>query len=357
MFTDGRAARRSIVCALALALIASASAAAQAPPSPPVPPPPAPEPVPPPAPEPDPHPPVPPEPPAPAAHSAQLAEEPLPLGGSGAVDVAAPGSVAPSAPSGLPAAEREPDDGEPPPLRLPFTLQTSVGQGSFVADEHARNAYFGYSLAFAPSYAPSKDISIGLLVAMSQELTDSDIDTERQQVLLSDTRLSGSFAFGKIPTADIGVTGQARLFLPSSLASQHQTLVLGTGLLLALSRELGPVSLGLATSFRKNFHRYSTPVLDGPQAVPVVNPRAGSAEGVEDHPLQQHHAHRRGRHRAGRPGQRSPARTGRTGQSTPVRAERAARERAGRADRQLRTVHAGRCADRRAGSRAGQRAV
>jgi hypothetical protein len=157
-----------------------------------------------------------------------------------------------------------------------------VGQGSFVADEHARNAYFGYSLAFAPSYAPSKDISIGLLVAMSQELTDSDIDTERQQVLLSDTRLSGSFAFGKIPTADIGVTGQARLFLPSSLASQHQTLVLGTGLLLALSRELGPVSLGLGTSFRKNFHRYSTPVLDGPQAVPFVNPRAGSAEVVED---------------------------------------------------------------------------
>lgn len=198
--------------------------------------------------------------------------------------IAAP--VPPPTPADQPAApagdEPEADDEAPAPLRLPFTLQTSVGQGTFVADPHARNAYFGYSLTFAPSYTPHEQVSIGLLTAISQELTDSDGDTERQQVLLSDTRLSGSYDFGKIPSAEIGVSGQARVFLPSSLASRHQTLVLGTGLVLSLSRAFGPLSLGLSSSFRKNFHRYTTPVLDGGSGVPFVNPRVGSSEVVED---------------------------------------------------------------------------
>ena len=38
----------------------------------------------------------------------------------------------------------------------------------------------------------------------------------------------------------------------------------------------------MSSSFRKNFHRYTTPVLDGAQSIPFVNPRAGSAELVED---------------------------------------------------------------------------
>ncbi len=196
-------------------------------------------------------------------------------------------TLAPAAPSATPVApadeEPESDAKETPaPLRLPFTLQTSVGQGSFVADEHARNAYFGYSLTFAPSYTPYEHVSIGLLTAISQELTDSDGDTERQEVLLSDTRLSGGYDFGKIPKAEIGVTAQLRFFLPSSIASRHQTLVLGTGVVLGLGREFGPISLGLSTSFRKNFHRYTTPVIDDRAGMQFVHPRTGSAEVVED---------------------------------------------------------------------------
>jgi hypothetical protein len=295
MFCDGTAAGRRTACVLALtlALLQSAGARADAPVQPPLAsdlpagqePPPPPDPAPPPPP-PDPAPPGPPD-PAPPTPPPPAAPEPTtetPTAAS--VPAAVPGPEAPAAaPSSatVRASDAEPEEEEEqPPLRLPFTLQTSVGQGSFVADPYARNAYFAYSLTFAPTYAPHEDVSVGLTVAMSQELTDSDIDTEQHQLLLSDTRLHGGYAFGQIPEVEIDVSGQARLFLPSSLASQHQTLVLGTGIALSLARKLGPVALGLSTSFRKNFHRYTTPVLDGAQGIPFVNARAGSAEVVED---------------------------------------------------------------------------
>jgi hypothetical protein len=166
------------------------------------------------------------------------------------------------------------------PFVFNATLESSVGQGSFVANEYARNAYAAWGLTFLPVYQPIDGFRLSLLVSVAQELTDSDSDGARQQLLLSDTQLRASYRLLTIPVAEVGVTVEGRLYVPTSLSSQFETLALGTQARLRLSRSFGDFDLRFMTAFRKNFHSYESPVLeleDSP-APPPIHVRAGGSE-------------------------------------------------------------------------------
>lgn len=173
------------------------------------------------------------------------------------------------------------DDGEPQaPFAISATLESSVGQGSFVADENVRNAYVAWGLTVVPSYKPNKQLRLSILAQVAQELTDSDGDTARQELRLSDVQLRGRYAIATIPAVEINVAAEGRLYLPASQASQFETLVAGTQARVLLSRELSDFEFGFVSAFRKNFHSYESPVLnieDAPTP-PPLHVRAGGSE-------------------------------------------------------------------------------
>lgn len=164
------------------------------------------------------------------------------------------------------------------PMSLSAKLESALGQGSFVADEYARNTLFAWAASFAAAYYPLRGLTLSTFVKLVQELTSSELDSHRQQLFVSDVQLRARQALGTIPAIDTRAAIEARLYLPTSLVSRYETLVAGTQLRFALNRELGPFSLGFLGLFRKNFHRYQSPVVDGDGDMPPVFVRTGGAE-------------------------------------------------------------------------------
>ncbi|HEY3483791.1 MAG TPA: hypothetical protein VGK49_00345, partial [Ilumatobacteraceae bacterium] len=152
------------------------------------------------------------------------------------------------------------------PVTLNGKVETGVGQGSFIADPNVRNPYFAWGASFVPAYYPIPALTLSLFAKISQEITDSEIDTEPQQVLFYDLQVRCRYALGQIPKLGIDVFVEARLYLPTSLVSRYETLVIAPLGRFSLIRGFGPVVLGYSFSFRKNFHLYESPVLrpDGP---------------------------------------------------------------------------------------------
>jgi hypothetical protein len=100
-------------------------------------------------------------------------------------------------------------------------------------------------------------------------VTDSDVDTQRQQLQLLDANLRADYAFGTIPVAEIQTGVGLWLYLPTSDVSQFETLMLGAALRLTLNRKLGEhFALDFIGTFRKNFHEYESPVLDASASSP-----------------------------------------------------------------------------------------
>jgi len=166
------------------------------------------------------------------------------------------------------------------PFTLGFRLESTVGQGTFVADENARNALVVWGASIAPGYRPTDELTLSLYAKVTQEVTDSDVDTQRQQLQLLDANLRADYALGTIPVAEIKTGVGLWLYLPTSDVSQFETLMLGAALRLTLTRKLGEhFALDFIGTFRKNFHEYESPVLDASSSAPSpVFIRRGGAE-------------------------------------------------------------------------------
>lgn len=172
-------------------------------------------------------------------------------------------------------------DGTFAPYALTFKLESDVGQGTFVANQYARNAYVGWLASIIPAYRPIEPLTLSLVLRVTQELTDSDSDANAQQLLLDDVIARAGYTTGMIPVVGIETRVIGSLYLPTSLASQYQTLVAGLGVSGLFSKSFfdGHFSLDYLATFRKNFHRYASPALsveDG--EVPSAYSRAGGAE-------------------------------------------------------------------------------
>ncbi len=138
-------------------------------------------------------------------------------------------------------------------------LTTSVGLGTFVANEHARNELWDWSLSATPGWRFADGTAISARLAVSQELTKSDIDTRSQQFLLGDTWLSLQRTLVMVPVLDVVVQGLVRFYLPTSIISQYQNLLVGAEARTNLIRTFGPVTLFGSLGIRHDFRSHSSP--------------------------------------------------------------------------------------------------
>lgn len=141
-------------------------------------------------------------------------------------------------------------------------LDTSLGQGTFVSNEYARNEYVAWLLQATPNYRFNEELSFSARASIIQELTENDSDTRDQRVLLSDTRLRAGYMLPQIPLANIDPSVGLNVWLPTSLASQFESLIFAPQFTLGLSRTFGPITVSYIGAFRKNFHQYSSPTVD-----------------------------------------------------------------------------------------------
>ncbi|MBN2694491.1 hypothetical protein JXR93_07500 [bacterium] len=141
-----------------------------------------------------------------------------------------------------------------------LVLDSVLGQGTFVSDEYAKNSLFAQSLSFAPSYK-WENISFSASLGLSMEYTKSDTATENNQIFLSDLILGVSSPLLDLKDYDASLAGSVKVSLPTSLASQRQSLYFSASAGVSASKNFGPVSLSYTLSGKKNFHQYQTPVL------------------------------------------------------------------------------------------------
>ena len=172
----------------------------------------------------------------------------------------------------------ESDREHPAPFTLSAKFESGLGQGSFVADEYARNPYAAWAGSIVPAYYPVRALTLSVFAKLAQELTDSELDSERQQVLLYDVQLRARYALPKTPLLGIDPVIEARMYLPTSLISRYETLALGAQARVVLVRELGRFAVGYLGTFRKNFHRSEVPRLDQDGSPPLFLARSGADE-------------------------------------------------------------------------------
>jgi hypothetical protein len=172
------------------------------------------------------------------------------------------------------------DDGRRIPFALGVKLESSVGQGTFVADDAARNSLVVWGASIAPGYRPTDELQLSAYAKVIQEVTDSDTDNVPQQLQLLDVNLRSDYALGTIPVVEINTGVGLWAYLPTSRVSQFETLVVGFAARLTMQRMLGEhFALDYLGIFRKNFHEYESPVLDeGQSSPPPVFARPGGAE-------------------------------------------------------------------------------
>jgi len=137
-----------------------------------------------------------------------------------------------------------------------------MGSGTFVVNESSRNEYIAWTGALVPGYQFADRTKIQAVLAISQELTQNDGDSVPHQLLLSDPRLSVSRPIYRWEGSKTQITGEIGAVAPLSLRSQFEGLYTGVDARLSLQQPAGDFFFSFRTAFRKNFHRYSSPILD-----------------------------------------------------------------------------------------------
>ena len=153
------------------------------------------------------------------------------------------------------------------------SLTGSVGQGTFVADDYARNEFGAYSVGLGVGYSFKDSTLLSLGWGFNQELTQSDLTTKNQQVIVNDLTLSARRRLFTIPGINTQFIVRPRLTFPTSLISRAQTLNLAATLGLQLLYPSKYVMVSLASSLRKNWHRSTTSTVSNGDGLPVIQPR------------------------------------------------------------------------------------
>lgn len=111
--------------------------------------------------------------------------------------------------------------------------------------------------------------NVGVTVGFQHELTNADDTTQRGETLLNDVgiRLNAS-KFATIPGAGIDLSASLGVTLPTSLASQGDTVIMGLSPSLRLAKTFDAVLEGLTFGytfrFTKTFHRFTTSETETP---------------------------------------------------------------------------------------------
>lgn len=131
------------------------------------------------------------------------------------------------------------------------------------------NPFWGMALELAPRYSFDDVWSLSASLEIQREITEADDTTRANETQLGDLALRLTAArFATIPGIDAELTASVGLALPTSLASQGQTLMfsLSPGLRLGWSFKdvLSGLSFGYTARFTKLFHQYTTGELESP---------------------------------------------------------------------------------------------
>ena len=150
-------------------------------------------------------------------------------------------------------------------------LSQSLGLGTFVADQYARNPYYGWGLSLRPRYFITSKLFVELGFSIQGELTQSyqSSNTKKRQVMPSDLFLTLKYQdVYEIPVLKIRMSPSLRLGAPTSLESRYRNLYLSGAIGLDLSRTFGNhFLLHYNIRFNKNFNRTFTPTLGTDVAV------------------------------------------------------------------------------------------
>lgn len=165
-----------------------------------------------------------------------------------------------------------------------FRLGNTIGQGTFVdvANDSeffdpnctdpieqgcvgaANNAYDRVNLSFALSGGYTLgDFSFGTSLAAVQWLTAGGGANAPSEFRWQDVGLSAGWAGYTFESIGLNIAPGLDLVLPTSRVSQYTTLVVGTSLGVGISKTFfDKLSLSLGLGGGKDFHRFTSPVLD-----------------------------------------------------------------------------------------------
>jgi hypothetical protein len=159
-------------------------------------------------------------------------------------------------------AEEEAEEGGLP-ISISGNLGIRTNVGSLVRDKFAATDSVSMSLGLTLGYAfeNAPGVSVSASTGYSKFLSP-DGTTYQYEGRWGDTSLGASYdGFATIP-GDIGLSASADVTLPTSRASRFERLRTAVGLGISASRGFGPVSLSYSLGASKNFHQYTSLVVD-----------------------------------------------------------------------------------------------
>ena len=152
---------------------------------------------------------------------------------------------------------------EPSKFGGSLSVETSIGLGTFVSGPQENSVV---TTSFSPSayYQLAKDLRLnGSLSLTWYQVLDVDTPLAEGDALLSDISLGVSH--GRIyhhEDSGFNVSGNLRVGLPTSLASQFQNRLFTLSTAFTASIPVGPVSFSYTLGFGKYFNLTATPTVD-----------------------------------------------------------------------------------------------
>jgi len=171
--------------------------------------------------------------------------------------------------------------GSPLPVTLTGSWSTRVGSGTIFRNSYATtdSVLMSFGLGASYSFAGSMSASIG--TGYSKFVTPHGM-VRRYEGRFSDINLGYSYGgFYTIPGAGISLSTNAGLVVPVSLSSRTERLFTRFNTGLSMSRGFGNLSLSYSFGVSKNFHRYTTTVLNEESGLDLLS-RQGGAERISE---------------------------------------------------------------------------
>jgi hypothetical protein len=158
----------------------------------------------------------------------------------------------------------------PSGLSLSAGASMSFGYSTFlIGSEFERDPSVDWSLSLVPAYLFAGGTRVSASASLSQELTLSGGADDPQTLIFGDVGLSVARPIHRFQGGPI-LTGSLSMQLPTSEASQTETLITSLGGRLSASQPIGDFFVSVGSGFRKNFHRYTNPVREPGTGRPFV---------------------------------------------------------------------------------------
>jgi len=167
------------------------------------------------------------------------------------------------------------------PVSASVTLDNSVGIGTFVANQYARNPQWAVAVNFRPSLTLWEKLNLSLSVAAAKNMLTSYAygDSYIRQLTVGDVGLGVAYPeLYREPMTGIGFSASCGFAIPVSMSSRSAGLITAVRPSLGVNWSWQDLSLSYGIGFRKNFNMY-TNVTHNTQDLPLsLQYRPGGAE-------------------------------------------------------------------------------